>query len=255
MTIGNLPPPPPTKNIKNFFFLGIFVVACIISVVVYFVFKPKKEEEEEEGSKTKDVNCVVSEFGECSLVGENCVKTRTIQTAPAGDGTACPPLTEDCDQSECGSKTKDVNCVVSEFGQCFLDGENCIKTRTIQTAPVGDGTACPPLTEDCDQSECGPTYVTVSDKRLDNSICQLRWGVDSNGRQISPVSEEENEAKTNCSSDNKCFGYYKLPTESGVDAGNYRPILSELTVSEKPPNCVPIDDIQPSGTRVLYLKK
>ena len=63
----------------------------------------RDENDKDTCSKIPDTNCVVSEFGACSLEGENCVKKRSVQTYPSGDGTGCPSLTEDCDPSECQS--------------------------------------------------------------------------------------------------------------------------------------------------------
>ena len=84
---------------------------------------------------TQDVDCVVSNWGEC----KNNLQTRTITTQPSGNGSSCGILSRSC--------SSDVNCVVSDWGEC----KNNLQTRTIITQPSGNGSSCGILSRSCNQ--------------------------------------------------------------------------------------------------------
>ena len=125
-----------------------------------------------------DVDCVVSNWTKNGVCSKECGGgeqrfTRTIETAAAHGGKACPSLenlekTEPCNTHDCP-----VDCVVSDWttnGVCSKEcggGEQRF-TRTIETAAAHGGKACPSLenlekTEPCNTQPCPVEneYATV----------------------------------------------------------------------------------------------
>eukprot|EP01128_Nolandella_sp_AFSM9_P010412 TRINITY_DN718_c0_g2_i1.p1 TRINITY_DN718_c0_g2~~TRINITY_DN718_c0_g2_i1.p1 ORF type:complete len:747 (+),score=118.28 TRINITY_DN718_c0_g2_i1:275-2242(+) len=107
------------------------------------------------------LNCEGSygEYGPCSEACGPGTKTRTytITQEPTGDGTACPPATEEttCNEGPC-----DVDCEgsYSEWSACDADcgGGTRTQTYTITVQPVANGNVCPPTTrsEACNEHVC-----------------------------------------------------------------------------------------------------
>eukprot|EP01060_Flectonema_neradi_P009552 TRINITY_DN167_c0_g1_i3.p1 TRINITY_DN167_c0_g1~~TRINITY_DN167_c0_g1_i3.p1 ORF type:complete len:614 (+),score=130.17 TRINITY_DN167_c0_g1_i3:78-1844(+) len=122
----------------------------------------------------KDVpTCEVSEWSEWSTCSVPCgegtqTRTRDIISAPEGGegGEGCPPLVE---TRSCNVQPCDVNCEVSEWSSwsdcdATCGGGSQTRTRTITVDPVGNGAACPDLseTQSCNTDPC-PINCVVSE--------------------------------------------------------------------------------------------
>eukprot|EP01060_Flectonema_neradi_P009550 TRINITY_DN167_c0_g1_i1.p2 TRINITY_DN167_c0_g1~~TRINITY_DN167_c0_g1_i1.p2 ORF type:complete len:582 (+),score=135.94 TRINITY_DN167_c0_g1_i1:1589-3334(+) len=110
------------------------------------------------------IHCVVSEWSDWGTCSVPCgtgirARTRTVLVDPQFGGTSCPQLIE---QEVCNTHVCDVDCQVSEWGDwsacdAMCDGGSQTRTRTITVDPVGNGAACPVLseTQSCNTDPCG----------------------------------------------------------------------------------------------------
>ena len=155
-------------------------------------------------------------------------------------------LTRDENDKDTCSKIPDTNCVVSEFGACSLEGENCVKKRTIQTAPTGDGTPCPSLTEDCDPSECQvqqpqqqqqqpqqqqqqqqqpqpqPNNATTYTQHLKTRFYGGKTETHAGGPgTLMPGETSLSESKILCTNDLGCLGIQQTCTREQYESPNY----------------------------------
>ena len=142
--------------------------------------------------------------------------------------TICNPnyeVTKDEKDKDVCTKIESVDCVVGDFGACSLVNNKCIKSRTIETEPAGDGAACPSLSEDCDQSECQEPqqqqqqqqpqqYVSVPDKRVIGATSGATFVQTASG------TTEEN-ARQMCSENPECVVYQAQCGGSSGPAGRY----------------------------------
>jgi len=114
------------------------------------------------------VDCAVTDWanGTCSkpCAGGTQTQTRTVKVPPVGTGAACPALTQ---QAACNTHACPVDCQVSDWSVGACD-KPCgtgaqTRTRTVTTAPVGTGKACPPLqdSQPCNTQAC-PVDCQVS---------------------------------------------------------------------------------------------
>ena len=145
------------------------------------------------GSAPPPINCVVSDWspwGPCSAYacGTSGTQTqsRTIKTAAANGGTACPALTQ---TQPCQAPPCPVECVVSDwapFGPCSATacGTTGTKsqTRTITTQPANGGAPCPSLTNTvpCSAPACpapAPASILGSSSGGSNKTVLIGVGV------------------------------------------------------------------------------
>jgi hypothetical protein len=122
------------------------------------------------------VDCVVSDWSPMSACSATAcgtsgtqTQTRTVKTAAANGGKACPPLTNTapCNAPACSP----LDCVVSDWSPlsacdavgCGTTGKQT-QTRTVTTQPQYGGKACPSLTNSisCNAPPC-PVDCAVSD--------------------------------------------------------------------------------------------
>ncbi len=142
---------------------GVVVVIIIIALVIMFS-GGSAAPGAPSVPKGPPVNCVVSDWtnqGSCSKFcgpGEQ-TQTRTVTTPASNGGTACPALTQKvpCNLRPCNN----VDCAVSAWSAynpsiCTSTSVFKTRTRTVRTAQVDYGAACPPLSEN---QKCTPTEV------------------------------------------------------------------------------------------------
>lgn len=118
------------------------------------------------------VDCEVSDWGAWTDCSETCgggtrLRTREVVTDPEGDGQGCPPLVE---SEDCNTDLCPVDCEVGDWGSFSACSVSCgggerTRTRPVLVAPVGDGAACPALseTEPCNETPCVTTDCEVSE--------------------------------------------------------------------------------------------
>lgn len=137
--------------------IGVFMVLAIIIVLIVGAVKMASS------SSSDEIDCVVSDWGQCSKECGGGTRTRMIITQPSKNGKVCPNLSEKCNTQPCNSVDEtningnivgNMDCVVSDWGQCSKECGGGVKTRTIVTHPAGSGKVCPNLSESCNTQEC-----------------------------------------------------------------------------------------------------
>jgi len=115
-------------------------------------------------------NCVVSSWSPWGACSAPCgrgsqMSTRSVITAAAYGGTACPSLTQ---QQACNTHACPVNCVVSGWSawsgcSATCGGGSQTQTRSIVVVAANGGAACPALSQsqNCNMHNC-PVHCTVS---------------------------------------------------------------------------------------------
>jgi Spondin-like TSP1 domain len=116
------------------------------------------------------VDCKVGDWSEWSACSTTCgpgeqTRERSVETAAAHGGKACPVLSE---RRECQEKPCPVDCKVSNWTDWSACSAQCgpgtqTRTRTVVTPPAHGGTACPALadTQPCNVKPC-PVDCKVS---------------------------------------------------------------------------------------------
>ena len=120
---------------------------------------------------TKPVDCKQSDWTEWSKCTVECgggeqTRTRTLISPPKYGGAECGPLTE---KKECNIQPCPKDCKVSDWNEWTSCTAPCgggkqTRTRTVVQPSIGDGKACPSLTEEkeCNTNKC-PVDCKVGD--------------------------------------------------------------------------------------------
>lgn len=146
--------------------------------------------------------------------------------------TICNPkheVTKDENDKDVCTKIPDTDCVVGEFGACSFVNNKCIKSRTIETEPTGDGTACPSLSEDCDQSECQvqqpqpqPNNAATYTQHLKTRFYGGKTETHADGPgTLMPGETSLSESKILCTNDLGCLGIQQTCTREQYESPNY----------------------------------
>jgi hypothetical protein len=103
---------------------------------------------------TENIDCIVSDWSNWSNCSTNCgggtqERTRSIITAPRGNGISCPVLKETI---TCNIDVCPVDCKVSDWSNWSNCSVSCgggtqERTRNVITAQKGTGISCPELTQ------------------------------------------------------------------------------------------------------------
>ena len=108
------------------------------------------------------VNCVLTEWSECSGTCGDVIQTRSVQTFAKYGGTACPPsksvLTTEVSeyQRPCvpAKPLCDQDCEVTQWTECTKKCNGGTRTREVLVKAVGDGIQCGDTIEDCNTQIC-----------------------------------------------------------------------------------------------------
>ena len=114
------------------------------------------------------VDCVVSEWSNCSATCGSGTRTRTIITPGMNGGNICPEIIQTCNTQPCIG-----DCVVSEWSKCSVDCGTGIQNRNIVEYPRSNGASCPDLVRNCNTQLCP---VDCSGNWTDWSTCNKSCG-------------------------------------------------------------------------------
>jgi hypothetical protein len=130
---------------------------------------------------TQNVDCQVSDWGDCTKTCGGGTRTRQVTVDKKGNGRSCPSLSESCNTQACPTQdttptTQNVDCEVSDWGDCTKTCGGGTRTRQVIVTKQGNGRSCPPLSESCNTQAC-PTQDTTPSPSTQNVDCEVSdWG-------------------------------------------------------------------------------
>jgi len=114
---------------------------------------------------TQNVDCQVSDWGDCTKTCGGGTRTRQVTVAKQGNGRSCPPLSESCNTQACPTQdttppnpptpsTQNVDCQVTDWGDCTKTCGGGTRSRQVLVNRQGNGRDCPSLLEVCNMQAC-----------------------------------------------------------------------------------------------------
>jgi hypothetical protein len=134
----------------------------------------------------ENVDCVVGNFGPCSVPCGGGTQTASILTQKQGNGRDCGPTSRACNTEACPPPSQsNVDCKVGDWGECSVPCGGGTQTAPILVNKQGNGQPCSSTSRACNTQECPPAGTPAVDCVVGNfGECSKPCGGGKRGRPI-----------------------------------------------------------------------